>query len=218
MEVSAGATLIRHKKMGDRVVLLHLTLGEAGNPRLSPEEYAKQKRQEAEAAAKVIGAEVLFGPYQDGHIPDNDEARSYVADVIRDVRPATIMTHWRNSIHRDHVVAYRIVSDAILLAALANADTAKPAFRGVRSVYYPENWEDNEDFHPYFYVNVASEMDQWKECVTKYEFVRGGISPFPYLDYYTALARVRGADAGRPAAEAFEVNPMARKRVVEALP
>jgi hypothetical protein len=48
--------------------------------------------------------------------------------------------------------------------------------------------------------------------------VRGGISSFPYLEYYEALARVRGAEAGRGFAVALDVDPWARKRVLDALP
>ena len=47
MEVSAGAVLARQHKLGDRVTLLHLTLGEGGNPKLAPQTYGEQKRREA---------------------------------------------------------------------------------------------------------------------------------------------------------------------------
>lgn len=33
MELTAGALLIKQHKLGDRVVILHMTLGEGGNPR-----------------------------------------------------------------------------------------------------------------------------------------------------------------------------------------
>src|SRR5690349_6090516 len=47
MELTAGAVLAKARREGARVVLLHLTLGEGGNPRLSPEAYGAQKRREA---------------------------------------------------------------------------------------------------------------------------------------------------------------------------
>ena len=47
MELTAGALLIKQHKLGDRVVILHMTLGEGGNPRLSPAVYGAQKRREA---------------------------------------------------------------------------------------------------------------------------------------------------------------------------
>jgi hypothetical protein len=65
---------------------------------------------------------------------------------------------------------------------------------------------------------VTEEVEVWKTCVTQYEFVRGGISDFPYLDFYTALARVRGAQSGRTQAVAFDVAATSKKRVVDSLP
>ncbi len=218
MEVSAGAVLARQHKRGDRVVLLHLTLGEGGNPKISPQAYGEQKRREALAAAKAIGAEVIFGSYRDGEIPNSEQARRYVADVIRQVKPTHILTHWRRSIHKDHSATHEIVKDAVLLASLESVVTEHPRHRGVRAVYYTENWEDAEEFKPYLYVEVTSELAQWRECVTEYEFIRGGISSFPYLEYYEALARVRGAEAGKRYAVSFEVDASAKKRVLDSLP
>ncbi|MDE3058124.1 MAG: PIG-L family deacetylase, partial [Bacteroidota bacterium] len=109
MEVTCAAVLAKHKKRGARIVFLHLTLGEGGNPAMPPKEYGEQKRSEALAAAKVIGAEALFAPYKDGELPNDEAARRYVADVIRQVKPTHITTHWKNSIHKDHANTYSIV-------------------------------------------------------------------------------------------------------------
>jgi LmbE family N-acetylglucosaminyl deacetylase len=218
MENTAGAILARHKRLGDRVVILHLTLGEGGNPRLAPAAYAEQKKREALAAAAALGAEVIFGPYRDGELPTSDEAVRYVADVIREVKPTHVITHWRKSLHRDHEATHHLVGEALLVASLEGYQSKWPRHRGVRGVYYAENWEDAEEFRPFLYVDVSADLAAWKAAVSAYEFVRGGISPFPYLEYYEALARVRGAEAGTRFAVALEVDPLARKRVVDALP
>jgi N-acetylglucosamine malate deacetylase 1 len=218
MELTAGAVLLKQRQQGDRVVILHLTLGEGGNPRLSPEIYGAQKRREATAAAAVIGAEVLFGPYRDGELPNTDEARRYVADVIRQVQPTLIITHWRESIHKDHATTSAVVRDAILLASLESVQTGHPPHRGLRGVWYAENWEDADDFRPYIYVDVTGVIPKWREAVTSYEFVRGGISAFAYLDYYTALFTVRGAEARKGQAEAFEIDAIGKRRVLDGVP
>lgn len=217
-ENTAGAILARHKRLGDRVVILHLTLGEGGNPRLAPAAYGEQKKREALAAARALGAEVIFGPYRDGFLRPGEEAVRHVADVIREVAPSHVITHWRRSIHPDHEAAHRIVSEAVLLASLEGYVSARPRHRGLRAVYYAENWEDAEDFRPYLYVDVSEDLAAWRVAASAYEFVRGGISPFPYLEYYESLARVRGAEAGRRFAVALDVDPLARKRVLDALP
>ncbi len=217
MELTTGAVLVRAKAQGARVVLLHLTLGEGGNPRLSPADYAAQKRREAEAVAAALGAEVLFGPYRDGEIPDTDEARRYVADVIRQVKPTLVLTHWRESLHKDHTATHRIVSDAVLLASLAGVVTSHPPHRGV-SVWFAENWEDAPGFTPYLYVDTSGALDQWREAVSKYEFVGGTISSFPYLQYYTGLATMRGALARKAHAVAFDIDSYGKRRVITEVP
>lgn len=218
MELTAGAMLLHQHDLGDRVVFLHLTLGEGGNPRLPPEAYGRQKRREAKEAAAVLGAEVIFGPYRDGEIPNDEAARRYVADVIRQVKPTHIITHWRNSIHKDHAATSAIVDDAVLLASLEGVKTDHPAYRGVRGIWYAENWEDPEGFEPYIYVNVSGAIPRWREAVSKYEFVEGGVSGFRYLDYYTALATLRGAESRKEAAVAFDIHEMGKRRILDSVP
>lgn len=218
MELTAGAVLIKQRKLGDRVVILQMTLGEGGNPRLSPAIYGAQKRREALAADSVIGAETIFAQYRDGEIPNDEAARKYVADVIRMVKPAYIITHWAHSIHKDHANTSLIVKDAVLLASLEGVVTQHPPHRGVRGIFYADNWEDAESFSPYVYVGVGDEMAQWREAVTKYEFVSGRISSFRYLDYYDALSTVRGAISGKGRAVAFDIDPLGKRRVLDSLP
>jgi LmbE family N-acetylglucosaminyl deacetylase len=185
---------------------------------MSPKAYGEQKRREAEAAAKVIGAEAIFAPYNDGELPNTEDVRRYVADVIRQVKPTHIITHWRTSIHKDHAATHAIVNDAVLLASLEGVVTDHPRHRGIQAIYYTENWEDPEDFKPYLYVDISAELETWKKAVTQYQFIKGGISSFPYLEYYEALARVRGAEAGKGYAVAFDIDPFEKKRVVDVLP
>lgn len=218
MELTAGAVLAKQSRKGDRIVLLHLTLGERGNPAMKPEAYAEQKRKEAIEAATALGGEAMFGPWRDGELPDDDAARRFVAGVIRQVRPAYVITHWRNSMHKDHSTTSAIVSDAVLLAGLEGVDLTQPVWRGVRSVWFAENWEDTEGFSPYIYVDVSGSIPQWREAVTKYEFVRGTISSFAYLDYYASLAVLRGAEVRKKEAVAFDIAPYGKRRVLDELP
>jgi len=218
MEIAAGAVLAKHAKAGDRIVFLHLTLGEGGNPALSPAEYGAQKRREAEAAAKVIGAEVLFGPYKDGELPNSEEARRYVADTIRQVKPTHLIAHWKNSLHQDHSNASAVAVDAVLLAALPGVQSQHPPHRGLRRVLFTDNWEDREGFSGYIYVDVSDSLDLWEKCVTQYQFIRGGVSSFPYLEYYRSLAKVRGAEGGFTFAESFDIQPWGKKQTYRELP
>ena len=68
------------------------------------------------------------------------------------------------------------------------------------------------------YVDVTGCIARWREAVSKYEFIRGGISGFRYLDYYTALATVRGAEARKKQAVAFDIEPYGKRRVLDEVP
>ena len=218
MEITTGALLLKQHKAGDRIVILHMTLGEGGNPKLSPAVYGAQKRREALAVDSALGAATIFAPYKDGELPDDEAVRLYVANVIRQVKPTHIFTHWKKSIHKDHSRTSAVVQDAVLLASLPGVVTENPAHRGIRGIWYADNWEDGEDFQPYIFVDVSKEIQEWKDAVTKYEFIRGGISSFRYIEYYEALSIVRGAVSGKQRAVAFDIDAFGKRRVLDALP
>lgn len=217
-ELTMGPLLTAERARGTRVVILDLTLGERGHPILSADQYAAQKRREATEVAAAIGAELEIGPYQDAEIPNDESSRRWVAAVIRRVKPTLVLTHWKESIHRDHSATSAIVSDALLLAALPGVSgVAGQPHRGV-SIWYAENWEDATGFRPYVYVGVDSaSWSRWRSAVSKFEFARGATG-FPYVEYYDALGRVRGIEARKGRAVAFDVEPYGKRRVLDAVP
>jgi LmbE family N-acetylglucosaminyl deacetylase len=195
MEFTAGATVAKYTAAGARGVFLHLTAGEMGHPRLSGAAYAKQKIDEAQRAAKVLGAEARFLPYPDAGLPRNDEVAYQIADVIREVRPDVVITHWRGSFHSDHVNAHYNTRQALFYAGLPAIQRAHSA-HSPKKILYAENWEDMEDFEPDLYLDITDVYDRWVEAASQYELFSGSVSGFRYRDYYEALAVMRGCLAG----------------------
>src|SRR5918911_3707063 len=115
MEFTAGALVAKYTRAGARAVFLHLTAGEMGHPRLSGQEYVRQKYEEAHSAAQVLGAEARFLAYADASLPCNDEVAYQIADVIREARPQVVLTHWRGSFHSDHASAHHNTMRALFL-------------------------------------------------------------------------------------------------------
>lgn len=217
-ELTIGPLLTAERARGSRVVILDMTLGEKGHPKLSAQEYGAQKRREAAEAAAAIGAELEFGPYRDAEIPNDEVARHFVASVIRRVKPNLVVTHWKQSMHRDHSTTSAIVRDAVLLAALPDVEgvEGKP-HRGV-SLWYAENWEDAVGFTPYIYFAVDSaSWVKWKGAVSSFEFARGGTG-YPYIEYYDALGRVRGIESRKGLAVAFDIEPEGKRRILDKVP
>ncbi len=216
-EIASGIALANAVNSGKKVAMCHATLGEKGHPSMTPQDYADLKREEAVAAAEVIGAELYILGYLDGELPVNDEAKHAVADVIRDCRPDTIITHHSTSIHKDHVNCHLNVPDAIFYAALKGFATDKePHF--ARNLYFAENWEDKEDFTPEVILEVTEgDLDLWREMALCYSLFRGEVVTFPYVEYYEKLARIRGIENHLTYAVAFSLPSQARKRRITSL-
>ncbi len=214
-EVTCGGIIAKYSKR-DRAIIVHMTLGEKGHFKLSAEEYGLQKRSEAEKAAKILGAEVVFLPYKDAELPTDSEVKFRLCDLIREHKPDVLVTHWKGSIHRDHRSTYLNVRDAVFYAALPAVKREKSPFR-VKALYYAENWEDPYGFKPQVYVDISEEFEVWREAASVYAFARGETG-FPYIEYYTCLFRLRGIESGFKYAQAFMVPEAQRKVRMKELP
>lgn len=216
MELTCGGVLTKYAMEGHMITLLHMTAGEKGHPKLTDDEYRKQKIGEANAFAEKIGGKAIVLDYKDGELPDNDDVKFQVCDIIRDKKPDIIITHWKNSMHKDHATTYRIVQDAYFYAAIKSFKRKLPA-HFVQGLYFAENWEDPYEFKPYVYVDISKSFDKWIDALRSYEFVVKSPS-FKYLDYYSALSVVRGAESRKTYAEAFAVDTLGMKQVYDYFP
>lgn len=205
MDLTAGPTLAKMVLDGDRAIILACTYGERGHPKLTPDEYRPQKIREGEQFAADIGAEFRVLDYSDGFLPDDDEAASQIADVIRAEKPDTIITHWTRSIHRDHERAAMITERARFLASLP---LEHPLPRhGVSQFLHADNWEDAEGFVPDLYVPIPdAAFERWRAAIQNQAFARGETYGFRYIDYYEALMTVKGCLVGHPRACGFAVG------------
>ena len=208
-ELTAGGVMAANAVDGGKNYTLALTAGERGNPpHLSVQEYRKQKIAEASAFAKMVNGESFVLEYADGELPNNEEVRYQVANIIRKVKPDVILTHWHSTMHKDHNNTHLIVPDAQFLASVVECDKIEGA-RHYAPVYFCENWEDDMDFRPSFYVDFTKGYDLWCEALKTQWFVMNS-KDFKYYDYYTSLARCRGALNKTMYAEAFAMHDYKR--------
>ena len=123
---------------------------------------------------------------------------------MREKQVDTVLYHWTNSMHKDHVNANRITDNAIFFASLPTfpLDGLKPA--PIRRSLYAENWEDAEGFVPYVYFDVTEAFPLWKEAIVKLWLTEHS-NDFKYLRYYEALSVMRGALIKTDHATAFGV-------------
>ena len=199
--VMAGPIAARLIREGGSAVFVSLTNGDGGHPTLGRAEYAPQKDREAHAAAAHLGAECVLFPISSGMLAVSPEQERALATLIRRYTPDTVLTHWKDSIHRDHTAAYHITVNALRLAASPAFEDGQEPHRGAR-LLFGDNWEDAENFRPEEYIAFSEEDEAvWLAACSEFEFFREGFYDFRYRTYYEALHRMRGALAMRSGAK-----------------
>lgn len=206
MELTAGAVVAKYTQEGHKATILALTPGEKGHPTIEPDAYAKQKIEESRRACAVLGADTRFLEYKDAELPVNDEVKYAVCDVIREIRPDIIITHWKGSMHKDHMNTYYIVKDAIFYAGLKTIRRELPESGPVR-LFFADNWEDPYGFSPTVFVDISKSRERWIEAMEQFAYARGETSDFDFVRYYKALSIVRAQPVGLKYAQAFMESP-----------
>lgn len=217
VEVTMGAIIAAHTKAGARATICHLTLGEGGHRSKSPEEYAPQRRKEAEASARILGAGLEVMPFADIGFAGGPEVVRRLVDLIRREKPGVVLCHWPGSFHSGHSHAASCTLQAVELAPLEKFETGSAPHRA-GAVYCPENWEDPYHFAPEFYVDVSGVIELWEKSCLEHELFRGGAASFRYLDYYRAAMTAHGAVAGCRFAVALAAPPRFSPRLLKHLP
>jgi bacillithiol biosynthesis deacetylase BshB1 len=160
-ELLCGGALIRATDAGRRVGVVDLTRGESGT-----HGSASLRAEEADRAAEIMGLAVR----RNAELPDaalfnSPEARQVVSDLVRELRPRVVVTHWIEGRHPDHRVAAELVYDACYLAGLASVGVGAPhrPFKVVHATAYREDADP-----PSFVVDVTEQMERKLEAMAAY--------------------------------------------------
>ena len=220
IEIGLGGTIARHAAEGHRVGLCDLTEAE-----LSSNGTVEQRRVEADAAARVLGAlwrENLRWP--DGGIATTPEMIRSAADIIRHHRPRTVaIPHWDDR-HPDHVAASHVLRVATFKSGLRRYVTDADAWRPEWVCYY----FINDSATPSFVVDVSVHYQRKRDALACYrsQFVPaedGAVATRLTDPTFKQLIESRdaqyGALAGVAFAEGFVVrDPLLRSGVLRHLP
>jgi len=160
-ELLCGGALALSADRGERVGILDLTAGERGT-----HGSAERRAREAEEAASVLGVAVRRNAgLTDAGLENDAESRRIVIELVRELRPRVVVTHWSEGRHPDHRIASELAFDACFLSGLANYDArGKPhrPFKVVRATAY------REGVSPTFVVDVTEQMDRKIEALECY--------------------------------------------------
>jgi len=215
-QLTSGLLLARHAQQGDRIITLDLTAGERGAPKgMSTAEFREQNVASAREFAEMLGGKSIVLDTPDGELEHSQELAIRIADIMREYEVSCVAYHWKNSMHKDHIAASKLTTDAIFYASLSSFERPLPP-APIRRFLYAENWEDSEGFVPYVYFDVSDAFPLWKEAVRKL-YLTEHSRDFKYLQYYEGLARMRGALIKKEYGTAFAIDDYAKRVVWDTL-
>ena len=220
IEIGLGGTVARHAAQGHTVGLCDLTEAE-----LSSNGTREQRRAEASAAARVLGAawrENLGWP--DGGIATTPALIRSAVDMIRRHRPRAVAIPYWDDRHPDHVAASHVLRAAAFTSGLRRYAADTDPWRPDWVVYYFIN--DSAD--PSFIVDVSEHYQRKRDALACYtsQFApieEGAVPTRLTASTFSRLIESRdaqfGALAGVPFAEGLVVREsVQRSGVLKHLP
>ncbi len=160
VELTCGGTLLKMAAQGYKTGILDLTAGEMGT-RGTPETRAR----EAAAAAKILKVS-WRGNLE---IPDSDVQptranKMRLAQVIRDVRPHTVILPYWEARHPDHYHASTLGYEGCFLAGLKQLPLEKEPYRPFKILYATSF----EGMPPTFIVDISREYATRRKAILAY--------------------------------------------------
>jgi LmbE family N-acetylglucosaminyl deacetylase len=112
--IGCGGTLYKHHLAGDHITVAYITDGRKGSPKPTDEEIlVHERRQEATAAANIIGIEkTVFLDNRDMELMRNDNTIKQMLQLIVDCDPDIIYLPSFFDNHQDHIATNKIFTSA----------------------------------------------------------------------------------------------------------
>ena len=207
IELLCAGTLLKFRKRGDEIFTAVLCNGDKGHYEIGPEELARIRRAEAEAAAKSEKATLVsVGAFPDLEVYTDSESRRKVVEIIRQARPDLIITHYPDDYMCDHSNTGRLAIDASFIASLPNYRTESPHTGSIPPVYFMDALAA-VNFQPTDYVDISEFIEEKGKALlchqSQYRWLldHDGID---YMDFMKKHSAFRGVQCGVRYAEAFQ--------------
>jgi LmbE family N-acetylglucosaminyl deacetylase len=215
VEIQCAGTLALLAGAGCSVTIATMTAGDCGSAELEAEQIAAVRREEARAAAALLGAAYVCLEFRDLAIFEDDAARRRVTEAIRRARPDLILTAPPVDYLCDHEITSRLVRDACFGAPIPNYRThqwepALPLTR-IPHLYFVDPLEghdrDGRPLAPHFHVDISRVFETKRKMLACHASQRDwllkqhGIDE--YLESMEEWSKLRGGEVGVAFAEGF---------------
>ena len=204
-ELGCVGTLAKCIERGDQVSIAVVCKGNSASLNMSPEELAEVRHKEAQDAANLLGADLIWMGLPDFGVDHTEDTKRLFSDVIRKTAPDLVITHFHSDYGSDHNNTFFLVLDATLSATIRNFPSDVPPIEKIPLLYMMEPLA-GYNFQPQLYVDITDTFGKklaMLEChSSQMEFMsRYGGQDFRI--YMETVARFRGYQCSVKLAEGF---------------
>lgn len=212
IEILCAGALLQLSEKGYEIHVATMTPGDKGSAVLSREEISNIRREEARAAAKVLGAaSYTCLEFSDLEITFDNDARRRVASLLRKIDPFLIFTTPPADYMFDHEITSQLVRDACFNAGVPNYEAEGEPIGSVPYLYYSDAIEGHDlfgnDSPVSCVVDVSAQMERKAQALMAHDSQRSWLQKQHGMDNYIesmkSWSRKRGAQIGVEYAEAF---------------
>lgn len=190
--IGPGGSIAKHKKNGNEVSIVYMTSGDAGSLQYTKQELAEIREQEAKAGAQIIGAgATYFLRNPDGYLTYDQKNLIDLINLIREIKPDIVYIPHKNDAHKDHMVTYEIVSEAIKRASGNCFQECTGSPWTVETVLCYEVWTPLSEVT--YTEDISACMAQKLEALRQHV---SQVQDFKYDDAVEGLNRYRGTMTG----------------------
>ena len=199
----SGGTIAKYARAGAEVRVICLTYGErsesgglyrdGAKPTL--DEVRQVRREEVQAAAKVLGAEARVLDWGDLSFEYSIARVKALAEEIRAFAPDVILTHHGpDPCSVDHDTTWHLVTRARQVAGAPGLESACPPPRRAEVFLFEATipLTELEGFDPDFYVDITDVWEVKVEALKAFQRAQGFLLP-----WYTEVAKRRAFQAQR---------------------
>ncbi len=200
IEFGCGGLIIKEVEKGSQVKYLTCSLGEAGS-----NGTADGRKAEAEAAAKLVGAEIEFLDFGgDCHFEYKPQNAIALAKIIRQFKPNVVLTQQlKENQHPDHAVIAKLTRDACRMARYGGLTELKelPVHKIDGLYYFPSSVDF--DGQPDILIDVSDYFEKWQEAMNCH---KSQMKTTDYLELINSKAAALGRSIGIKYAVALWAN------------
>lgn len=191
IEFRMAGTLLKMKKRGDEIFMAIATNGNIGSFRMSKDEIAKVRYEEAKASADFIGATLIWMNEDDEFLFDNERTRLKFIDAVRVARPDVILAPPPfMDYNQDHDITGYMAFEARILASVKLIETEHENTDHVPAMFYCTPHGLSDKYHPQYFVDITDTFEDKLKMFRMHASQQGAWCKDAFgVDYAEALER-----------------------------